>query len=565
VPGMLDFFHSFIETISLAHLNVLLILGLALFGGTIGGRLFQKLKIPQVVGYIIIGIIIGQTGLQLISQDVVNKFQPFNYFALGLIGFMIGGELKVSTLKKYGRQFLYILFFESLSAFFLVGLLVFIITFIIVQNVVLALVIALLLGSISAATAPAATTDVLWEYKTKGPLTSTVLGIVALDDILALFLFAVCSSVSTIFLGNHDGDILSELFNLGYEVGAAVLVGAASGFLLAWLLRAFRDEEKTLTFSIGAILLVLGLSVALHVDMLLSSMIMGVLITNFAPLRSKEVFSLLARIATPIYVLFFVLVGTSLKITGIDLLLGVLVATYLVGRSAGKIVGARLGGFLSKAVPAVRKYLPLCLFSQAGVAIGLAILAQQRFPGFIGSAVIIIVTATTFIVQLIGPSFVKLAVTKAGEAGLNITEEDLIKTMKAKELISAKVPLIPENTSLKKVFSIFSTHDNLYFPVVDKKQCLLGIISIESIKETFSHQELSDFLLAHDIMETPVTTCTPETPLDEVDDILRHYHLDYIPVLKQDNKAAGIVERRGIQKYIATRLLDLEHRASALG
>ncbi len=562
---MLDFFNSIIKTIFLAHLNVLLILGLALFGGTIGGRLFQKLKIPQVVGYIIIGIIIGQSGLQLVPQEIVSKFEPFNYFALGLISFMIGGELKVSTLKKYGRQFLYILFFESLGAFFLVGLLVFVVAFIILQNIVLALVIALLLGSISAATAPASTTDVLWEYKTKGPLTSTVLGIVALDDILALLLFAVCSSVSTIFLGKQDGNILSELLNLGYEVGAAVLVGAGSGFLLARLLRAFRDEEKTLTFSIGAILLVLGLSVALHLDMLLSSMIMGVLITNLAPIRSKELFTLLGRIATPIYVLFFVLVGTSLKIFGIDLLLGVLVATYLVGRTAGKIIGARLGGILSKAVPTVKKYLPLCLFSQAGVAIGLAILAQQKFPDYIGGAIIIVITATTFVVQLIGPSFVKHAVTKAGEVGLNITEEDLIKTIKAKELTSVKVPLIPENTNLRKVLSIFSKHDNLYFPVVDKKQGLLGIISIDSIKETFMAHELSDFLLAHDIMETPVTTCTPETSLDQVDDILKHYHLDYIPVIKEDNKAAGIIERRGIQRFIATKLLDMEQKTKALG
>ncbi|MBN1799744.1 MAG: cation:proton antiporter [Spirochaetales bacterium] len=562
---MLDFFNSILKTVSLSHLNILLVLGLALFGGTIGGRLFQKLKIPQVVGYIIIGIIIGQSGLQLVPQEIASKFEPFNYFALGLISFMIGGELKLSTLKKYGRQFLYILFFEALGAFFLVGLFVFIVMFLILQNIILALGLALLLGSISAATAPASTTDVLWEYKTRGPLTSTVFGIVALDDILALLLFAVCSSVSTIFLGKQGGNILGELLNLLYEVGAAVLVGAGSGFLLARLLRAFHDEEKTLTFSIGAILLVLGLSVALNLDMLLSSMIMGVLITNLAPIRSKELFSLLGRIATPIYVLFFVLVGTSLNIIGIDLMLGVLASVYLIGRTAGKIFGARLGGALSKAVPAVRKYLPLCLFSQAGVAIGLAIFAQQKFPGEIGNAIVIVITATTFIVQLIGPSFVRYAVTKAGEVGLNITEDDLIKTIKTQEVLAKKTPLIPENTKLKKVLSIFSRHDYLYYPVVDKKKCMLGVISINSIKETFSHQELSDFLLAHDIMETPVTTCAPDTPLAQVDEMLKHYHLDYIPVVKPDKRVAGIIERRGIQRFIATKLLDMEKKTKALG
>ncbi len=562
---MLEFIDSILKGISLSHLNTLLLLGLALFGGTIGGRLFQKIRVPQVVGYIIIGIIIGQSGLHLIPLDVVKKFEPFNYFALGLISFMIGGELKLSTLKKYGKQFISILFFEALGAFFFVGILVFIIGMFLLQNVVVAMAMALLLGSMSAATAAAGTTDVLWEYKTRGPLTSMLLGVVALDDILALFLFAVFSSLSTIFLGMKGGNVLGELSGLGYEVGAAVVVGAGSGYVLARLLRTFLDENKILTFSIGAILLVLGLSVALNIDMLLSSMIMGILITNIAPIRSKELFTMLERIATPIYVLFFVLVGTSLNVGGINVIIGLLIVVYLIGRTAGKMIGARLGGLLSKAIPSVSKYLPLCLFSQSGVAIGLAILAQQRFPDYIGGVIVVIITATTFVVQLIGPPFIRHAVVKAGEVGLNITQEDLIKTIKTADVVPKKLPFIAENTNLKKILSVFSRHDELYYPVVDEKKHLMGIISIDSIKETLMAQELSDFLLAHDIMEKPVTTCTPETPLTEAEEMMDHFHLDYMPVIREDNVTAGVVERRGIQRYIATRLLDVEHKTKLLG
>jgi Kef-type K+ transport system membrane component KefB len=562
---MLDFINSIFNSISLSHLNTLLLLGLALFGGTIGGRLFQKIRVPQVVGYIIIGIIIGQSGLKLIPLDVVKRFEPFNYFALGLISFMIGGELKLSTLKKYGRQFISILFYEALGAFFFVGILVFIIGMFLLHNVLVAMAMALLLGSMSAATAAAGTTDVLWEYKTRGPLTSMLLGVVALDDILALFLFAVFSSISTMFLGMKGGNVLAELGGLGYEIGAALVVGAGSGYVLARLLRTFLDENKTLTFSIGAILLVLGLSVALNIDMLLSSMIMGILITNIAPIRSKELFTMLERIATPIYVLFFVLVGTSLNLGGLNIVIGVLIVVYLIGRTAGKMIGARLGGLLSKAIPSVSKYLPLCLFSQSGVAIGLAILAQQRFPGYIGGVIVVIITATTFVVQLIGPPFIRHAVVKAGEVGLNITQEDLIKTIKTSDVVPKKLPFIAENTNLKKILSVFSRHDELYYPVVDEKKRLMGIISINSIKETLMAQELSEFLLAHDIMEKPVTTCTPETPLTEAEEMMDHFHIDYVPVVREDNVTAGVVERRGIQRYIATRLLDVEHKTRSLG
>ena len=118
---MLDQLRSIFTEISLSHLSILFLLGLALFGGTIGGKIFQKIRIPQVVGYIIVGILIGQTGAKLIDNHTVDMLRPFNYFALGLIGFMIGRELKKETFKKYGKQFIYILSFEGITAFVVVS------------------------------------------------------------------------------------------------------------------------------------------------------------------------------------------------------------------------------------------------------------------------------------------------------------------------------------------------------------------------------------------------------------------------------------------------------------
>ena len=168
------------------HFNVILLLGIVLSLGTLGGRLFQFLKIPQVVGYIVIGILLGQSGLKLIGPDSIDNLRYFSSFALAIIGFMIGGELKISVLKKYGKQFTWILIFEALTAFIVVSCFVSLAAWFLFHDLRLAVSLGLLLGAISSATAPAATTDVLWENKTKGPLTSTVLGLVAMDDGVAL-------------------------------------------------------------------------------------------------------------------------------------------------------------------------------------------------------------------------------------------------------------------------------------------------------------------------------------------------------------------------------------------
>ncbi|HSV43945.1 MAG TPA: cation:proton antiporter, partial [Candidatus Bathyarchaeia archaeon] len=182
-----------IANISHFHLNMLLILGLALFGGTVGGRLFQKLKIPQVVGYILIGFFLGPNTIGLINAPMLQTLLPFSYFALGLIGFMIGGELNRETFQKYGMQFMVILLFEGILAFIVVTALIGTIGSLFFPDTKMVWSLAVLLGAISSATAPAATTDVLWEYKAKGPLTTAVFGIVALDDVLAIMLFAIAS------------------------------------------------------------------------------------------------------------------------------------------------------------------------------------------------------------------------------------------------------------------------------------------------------------------------------------------------------------------------------------
>ena len=254
---MVEFSEYILGKVSVMHLHILGLLGLVLFGGTVGGRLFQKLKIPQVVGYIAIGILLGRSGLHVINEDLIQKLEPLSYFVLGIIGLMIGGELKREVFQKYGKQFLCILFAEGLFAFLVVFLAVGFVGGFLFESQKMVWSLALILGAIASATAPAATTDVLWEYKTRGPLSTTILGIVALDDALALVLFAVASSIAGHLMGVNVEGIAHAVLKPVHEIGVSLLIGTVSGFILTKILRNFHEEDRILQFSIGAVLLVL--------------------------------------------------------------------------------------------------------------------------------------------------------------------------------------------------------------------------------------------------------------------------------------------------------------------
>jgi len=549
--------------ISLFHLNILLLLGLALFGGTVGGRLFQKFRIPQVVGYIAIGILIGESGLRIVDHSIIQALQPFNYFALGLIGFMVGGELKKDIFAKYGKQFMKILLCEGIAPFILVTVLVgFFGGFIFGWKVSWAL--GILLGAISSATDPATTTEVLKEYKTRGPLTRTILGIVALDDGLALILFAIASSIAGALSGHMDKGILQIFIHPIYDIGISILLGLIAGATLNKILHKYSEKERILVFTIGVILIVVGVSLAIKAELLLSVMTVGILVGNFSPRKSKEVFNFVEGFSPPIYVLFFVLIGAKLNFSQMSKSAFLLVGLYLFGTMFGKVIGSKVGSYISGAPKTVRRYLPLALFSQAGVAIGLSILAAHYFPGKIGDTLIVVITATTFFLQLIGPSFTKFAVTKAQETGLNVTEDDLIEGMKAKDVMDPNPPLIYKNMPLAKILEIFSQTNNLYYPVVDIDRKILGIITVDSLKNIFNVSSLSDLLLAIDFMESVVDSVRPDSTISSVKELFSRYNLEYLPVTKDDNTIEGFIERRLLNKFISAKLIELQRQADSL-
>jgi Kef-type K+ transport system membrane component KefB len=298
------------------HPGILVLLGIGVLGGALGAWFFQKIRIPQVVGYIVFGILIGQSGLKLIDLAEIEQFRSFTWFALGIIGFLVGGELRADTFRKYGGQFFSILMWEGMIAFFLVAGSSTLVLWNVTGNFSVALAAGVVFGAIASATDPASTVEVLWEYRAKGVLTLCIIAVVALDDALAMTLYGVGTSVSQMLTGQNSS-VLAELKKVAYELGGSILVGGVVGVLMNLVLRyVHQKKERLLAISIGLLLVVIGTSNTAGLDVILVTMTMGLVLVNMAPLRSQELFTLTRSFAGPIYVMFFVLVGARLAMAG---------------------------------------------------------------------------------------------------------------------------------------------------------------------------------------------------------------------------------------------------------
>ncbi|NOZ22312.1 MAG: CBS domain-containing protein [Planctomycetes bacterium] len=543
---------------------ILLIIGCALLAGTVGAWVFQRLHIPQVVGYIVSGVLVGKSGLGLINDDRIQSLMPVSFLALGVIGFVVGGGLHRDAFRKHGKQFFAILFAEGMGAFFLVSLAVGAITYALTRSVAVSVAFGMTLGAISSATDPAATVDVLWEYKTRGILTTTTFAIVAMDDALALVLYSIATGLATCLIGMGTVGIGWNLAYAGYQLGGAVALGAVAGALLNQLLRRTREPERSLTFVLGILTVVLGLTMLLKVDLILAAMSLGITVVNIAPHHSEDAIKTLKRFAQPIYILFFVIVGARLSIGAMPGWMWGIVLAYVIGRTAGKMMGARLGARWSGASQNVRKYLGLCLFGQAGVAIGLAIVASIKFSHLtiggtiMGDAIIMIATATTLIVQLIGPPCVKVAVTKAGEVGLNVTEESLIESYTAGDAMDASAPTFHPDATVASILKVISKTDAMSFPVVNEKKQIIGMITMEALKHCLgASQNVEEWLVAFDVMAPAPEPVHKSTPLPDAIAHMKSQSRDSLPVVSEGDSAQylGLLELRAVNRMISREVL----------
>lgn len=546
------------------HLGVLFILGIGVFGGMLGAWLSQRVRFPQVVGYIVIGLLIGESGFKLVRTGDIEALRPFNMFALGIIGFLVGGELHIEAFRKYARQFTAILLGEGVGAFLIVGAASYGVLFLVSGSAVLALAGAMVFGAIASATDPASTMDVLWEYRSRGVLTTSLTAIVALDDALAMALYGIGTSVAYVLVDDAGGSMAGGLLKILMELGGSLLIGAVFAGVLLLLLRWLYQPEKCLAISIGLILLLISITLGLEMDVILAAMTLGFILANAAPRRSRQLFEMMRGFSLPIYVLFFVLVGARLSLGNMPGWLIALVVLYVIGRSAGKMAGAWYGAKITKSEPVVRKYLGMGLFAQGGVAVGLSIMASQHLNGIpltegftLGDAIIFAVTATTLVVQLAGPPMVKLAIKKAGESGRNITEEDIIEQWKVKDVMMRDVVKISEDMTVDQIIRLFVDHDYLAYPVVSTEGRIIGMVSLNALKTVMGDRESWQWLLASDVMEQAMGCVSEEQRLQDALGRMEQENVQHMPVIsdRETLRPVGMLDFTHARKKIGDELI----------
>ena len=385
-------------------MNLLLHLSVLLLAGLLGSFLIKFVRLPDVTGYLILGLLVGPSVLGLLDEAAIGQMSAASDIALAFIAFTVGGEFKLSYFKRVGATPIVIAVFES---FFAVGL--------VVAGLLAAgysLPFALCLGSIAAATAPAATVMVIKQYHARGPVTECLLSVVAIDDATALIAFGVATSMAKTLESGAALSLYSALGSPLLEVGASLLLGFALGCAYTFALRFFKEKGTQLTLTIAFILLGAAVADELDLSALLLCMMFSATFTNLARL-SNEVYSAIDRFTPPIFCLFFVLSGADLKLSVLPSI-GVVGVIYVVLRVAGKWIGAALGARLMRADANIQKYLGPALLPQAGVAIGLSFLAQQVVPQY-ADTIRAVILCGTLIYELIGPAVSKTTLQKAGE------------------------------------------------------------------------------------------------------------------------------------------------------
>ncbi len=414
-------------------MQTLFCLAIALFAGLMLSRLAKLLKLPAVTAYLIAGLLlgpfvigrIGVKGLGFNSLEQIESLSLISDVALGFIAFSIGNEFRLKDLKKIGKQATVIGIFQAVFTTIVVDCALIALHFAIPD--ILPLPAAIVLGAIASATAPAATLMVVRQYKAKGPVTSTLLPVVALDDAVGLVLFSISFGIAKSLMDNSI-NFISIIVEPLIEVIVSVGLGALMGYLFTFFERFFHSRSKRLSMSVAFVFLTIAITMIKDLEIfgieiafspLLTCMMLGTIFCNVCDF-SEELMDRLDRWTAPIFILFFVLSGAELDLSILSNLFVVLIGLcYIVTRCLGKYFGANLSAKMVRCDSNVKNYLGITLFPQAGVALGMAIKCVEKCTemGFseVGALIANITLFSVLIYELVGPFLTKISLSKAGE------------------------------------------------------------------------------------------------------------------------------------------------------
>lgn len=432
--------------------EILLGISIALIAGLISNRLIKLVNLPNVTGYLIVGILLGPYFFSLfnsnltgvLSEHMVESFGIIVDVALGFIAFSIGSEFKLESIKKLGKGIITITLIQAFAALLFVDIALSVYclcTGSLAEN----LPLILTLGAVATATAPAATLMVIKQYKAKGPVTETLLPVVAFDDAVGLILFSISFSIAQVFakqqagIGGADINLVNIIVMPLLEIVLSLVIGALIGLALTFAMKFFKSRANRLicmiasTFLAVALCELCGTWFGFELSSLLTCMMVGGVFCNTRK-DAIQIFDGVDRWTPAIFMMFFVLSGAELNFKLITLPVLGICAVYLIARSLGKYFGARFGCKLSHTDENVKKFLGLTLLPQAGVAIGMARSSANVFNGLaetallenplftgttylqnIAGTITAVVLCATLVYELVGPFITKVALTKANE------------------------------------------------------------------------------------------------------------------------------------------------------
>lgn len=386
-------------------MEMLLKLAIVLLVGCLAGRLAKTFRLSNIFGFVIAGMLIGPSCLQLLSNNDLTLLTMVVEVAVAILAFKIGSEFVIRDMRKLGTSFIIITLTEVAGAIFVVFCTMF---FLFKQDFVFSLIIA----SLAAATAPAATIMVMRQYRSDGPVTRMLLPVSALDGFLGVVLFGVAISFARMMGKGMELGMLQMLGRPLLEICGGLVLGAVFGMALAFLGQKAGDSDELLVMTLGMILAATGVAKALALSPLLANIMMGAVLVNMTQ-NTNRVFFALNQFTPPLYLLLFSLAGSSFRL-GVFWQVGFLGLGYILARAMGKLAGAWLGAKKVQAEAVVQEHLGITLLPQGGLSIALALLVRYHLPD-ISLTVLAITLVSVLLYEIVGPILAKAAIERAGE------------------------------------------------------------------------------------------------------------------------------------------------------
>lgn len=385
--------------------KIYILVGVLLIFGFLLGKVFRKYGFTEVLAYIIVGIIIGPI-LHIHAPSQLNSI--VTDVTLAFVAYTVGLSFSFSFLKRMGKKVIIILIVEGVLTTLVVGIGVYIFT--------KDLILTIILASLAPATAPAGTVAVLRDMKAKGSLTNVIVAVVGLDDALAILIFSIGLTFAKTLLGLQVDVLMSILIPLK-EIFGAIFLGIAIGLIISYLAKKTNlSSDNIFVICVSSIILCWGIAELFEVSAILACMVLGTTIINSNVHIGKLSNSFIDEIETPLFILFFSLIGMEVDFFNFVIVYPIVVI-YIISRTLGKIFGSGIGAYISKSEQKIKKFLGMALLNQAGVAVGLAFLVSQELSGYeISHLVIIIMALTTALFQLVAPLGVQFSIKHSGES-----------------------------------------------------------------------------------------------------------------------------------------------------